>query len=216
VIRIPVWVRGCEALSLSYNPRTGQIRAFVHWIPDKSHAELVNFLHYQNPSAYNQPLLIPSWLLQKHRKSIEAYRQQIDESILQTEFHVGYALPGKLYYKPPRTHARTQSNEKYGFEDVIRRLHASATELGSLSLEAKFGKNLGEFLLETEQKIRDWNNVKTQRIKWTDSEPLLDRINLNTNLYSTMAAQIIVLKDRVQSHINLVGQASLRIYMLIP
>jgi hypothetical protein len=208
VIRIPIWTNGCEALSLSHDPRTGTTRAFMHWITDKGHMELLDFLrHQKDPSAFEHPLLLPSWLLRYHRKSAETYRGELDKSILKIEHQIGYALPGLLYHKPSNSQPRSGASEGYSFEDIIRRLHAILTELGSLALEANFGKDCGTFLLETEQKLRNRKNSGVQYILSKISEGLSDHINFNTSLYSTMSAQVAVLKDRVQSHINLVGQS---------
>ncbi|KAF2691700.1 hypothetical protein K458DRAFT_482429 [Lentithecium fluviatile CBS 122367] len=200
VIKVPYWVRGCEALSMHHDSKAGSTRVFMLWITDTNHRELVDFLRSQSDkTAYEDPLLLPSWVLRNHRRAAEAYRAKIDQSLLNIEHQIGYALPGLLHYKPSKPQAQSSLVEGNGFEDIVRRLHASLTELGALAMEANFGKELGAFL----KKLAGAGDFGLRSISATQSESLLHLVDLNTNLYSTMAAQVAVLKERVQSHINL-------------
>lgn len=206
VIKIPRWAKGCEAISLSYDCRTQSTRAFLQWIPDKEHDELVDFLHdkSKNP-AHRHPLFLPARILCNHRRRAETYRIEVDRSILRIELFVGYAVPGQLYHKPSAKQAPTSSVEGYGLEDIVRRLHASSTELGGLSLEATFGKELGAFLMATERELAELGAMALDGMPMRVSESVMDQVKFNSNLFLTMGNQVAILKERVQNHINLVS-----------
>ncbi|PVI03333.1 hypothetical protein DM02DRAFT_726532 [Periconia macrospinosa] len=176
----------------------------LDWFPDRDHTALVEHLRsIQDKRAFRNPLFLPVYLLRLHRKIVESYRHEVDESLLKIENRIGYAVPGLLYYRPVTEQLLSKSAERCGLQDDVRRLHASNTELGGLSMEAKYGRELGAFLKKTSVELNEWNILHGAKTFAKASEGLYHDIHLATNLYYTMEAQIAVLKERVSSHINL-------------
>ncbi|KAF1958899.1 hypothetical protein CC80DRAFT_21866 [Byssothecium circinans] len=200
IIGIPQWVGGCQALSQRFNVEARTIRVFLHYISDKGYIDLLEYLHsVPDKTAYRHPLLLPAYLLRYHRRQIEAYRHEVDQSILKIEHRIGYAVPGTLHGVEQW---RSRMLERSGLENIVRRLHASKTELGAVSLEAGFGKSLGAFLANTELELES-SILKGRLDLLKISEALVHVIDFNTNLYSTMRSQTAVLNDRVSTQINL-------------
>ncbi|CAI6335631.1 unnamed protein product [Periconia digitata] len=204
VLKIPVWVKGCQALSVSYCPKTGSVRAFINWLTDKDHALLLEHLRsLPHKTALRHPLLLPTYILQLHRTIMEPYRYEVDQSILRIENRIGYAVPGLLYYKPVTDQLLANSAEGHGLQDIVRRLHACNTELGGIAMEATFGKEYGVFLKKTLLKLNEWHMLPEEDNWWKASEYLRHDIDFTTNLFFTVESQVSILKDRVLSHINL-------------
>lgn len=211
VIKIPRWARGSGALSLSFDRKTATTRAFLNWIPNHEHEALLNLLRDQkDKSAYRHPLLLPTHMLNSHQRTMEAYRKLVDDTIVKVELRVGYALPGLLYYKPIVPLVAWGTAGPDDFEDVVRRLHGTLAELGALCFECTFGKDAGAFLMKTQQELAGRGFISLVKVSPRVSEGFVHQIDFAANLYSTMVGQAAVLKERVQSHINLVSETILQ------
>lgn len=130
------------------------------------------------------------------------YRARIDQNVHESEQEIGYAIPGRLQ----QASANKSRNKQYlDFEDITKRLHSYQTELTAIGHVARFSKVCGEFLLKTFQELNDIPLANYEHDFHKTGEPLLHHIEYYTNSCISLLSQSQSLKERVQSHINLVS-----------
>ncbi|ORY06764.1 hypothetical protein BCR34DRAFT_518735 [Clohesyomyces aquaticus] len=204
VIKVPNSVNiGFDAVTLSHDLRHRTTRAFVHGSPDSDFAELL--VHLQTidlVSALDDPFLIPGYILRSHRGRTEAHRSNIDDLVFATEHDLDYAPPGIMAntrsFKLRKELTNTRLSKK-DFERTVRGLHSCATALSVVSYVGNFGKDLGRFLQVTAEEMQN----HLARTNGSLNPDIMHALEFQTNLYTTLVLQTSVLKDRVQSHINL-------------
>lgn len=141
---------------------------------------------------------------------MEDYRSEIDRHVLDTEHQIGYALPGVLDHRSVRHLACSFDARKLDLDDVVRRLHSYQTELIILCRVADFGKDLGNFLQNTAQELQDPLSVSANGHFSHYGDGLMHQIDFSTNACGHLMFQGLTLKERVQSHINLVSPITFR------
>ena len=203
VLKIPYCVIGYDALSMSFDAKKQTTRAFLHGWSDDDYERLLHFLQSQkDKSFFLHPLLLATRLLQSLRFRTEIYRAELDKIVLKAECQIGYAIPGMLKYRSARSPDRLLTSKKLDFENIVRCLHSCQTELSGLIYVGRFGKELGEFIRKTIEELQKSTFSPPDQV----FEELVHQVDFSTNLYATLVSQSSgVLKERVQSHINLVS-----------
>ncbi|KAF1841670.1 uncharacterized protein K460DRAFT_409128 [Cucurbitaria berberidis CBS 394.84] len=213
VVRVPHFVIGSYGLSIVFNNKTATTRALLYGYTDNDYQGLLEYMHEKTAiSFYQNPLLLTGHLLRSYRKNAEAYRAKIDHCIYRTEISLGYAVPGSLLYE-----SATASTGKLDFDrfvqklqsnhdDFMRKLHSCQTELGALTHAGNFGRELGIFLHKISEELDESSTVPRYSDKdaCAANERILHDIDFQTNLWWALLSQMVALKDRAQTHINLV------------
>lgn len=192
---------------MSYSLEAKTTRAFVHGLVNSEIERLIHYLQkWRSKSFYEQPLLLPALIYQSYGAKAEVHRASTDNHLHRTEVQVGYAIPGRLQERPLRNFREISLNpENLEFESITRRLHSCSTELGAVIHAGRFGQELGQFLLKTARELQDLQIAPANGESIRHWDSLVHQIEFSTNLYSSLLSQASVLKERVQSHINLVS-----------
>lgn len=200
-----------------YNSTTKCTQALLYGYTDADFTNLSDYLSTKTTiQSFQNALLLATHLLQRYRSNAEIYRAKIDSSIYHTEMALGYAVPGSLQY----AEAAHRGAGKIDFErfvqklhsshdEFMRKLHSCQTELGALTHAANFGREYGLFLQKTAEevdKMECGESESDNEAKFAANEEIVHSIDFQTNLWWTLLSQMAVLKERTQTHINLVGR----------
>ncbi|CAO2657302.1 Nn.00g034280.m01.CDS01 [Neocucurbitaria sp. VM-36] len=213
VVRVPHFVIGSYGLSLVFDNKTATTRALLYGYTDKDYQGLLEYLQDKSSiSFFQNPLLLAGRLLQSYRRNAEVYRAKIDNCIFRTEIALGYAVPGSFMHV-----ADVMSTGKLDFDrfvqklhschdEFMQKLHSCQTELGALSHTGNFGRELGLFLRKTSEELDDASMGPrcSGDNAFAANEHILHDIDFQTNLWWTLLSQMAVLKERAQTHINLI------------
>lgn len=200
-----------------YNSTTKCTQALLYGYTDADFTNLSDYLSTKTTiQSFQNALLLATHLLQRYRSNAEIYRAKIDSSIYHTEMALGYAVPGSLQY----AEAAHRGAGKIDFErfvqklhsshdEFMRKLHSCQTELGALTHAANFGREYGLFLQKTAEEVEKMGSGESEidnEAKFAANEEIVHSIDFQTNLWWTLLSQMAVLKERTQTHINLVGR----------
>ncbi|KAH7402689.1 hypothetical protein BKA66DRAFT_6936 [Pyrenochaeta sp. MPI-SDFR-AT-0127] len=212
-VRVPHFVTGSYGLSLVFDSKTATTRALLYGYTDDEYKALIEYLDNKTSLSFFQtPLLLASYLLQSYRENAEAYRAKIDSCIYRTEMSLGYAVPGSFLHDCATAPAGRMDFDRFvrklhsSHDDFMRQLHSCQTELGALTHVGNFGRELGVFLHKTSEEL----DKKVSAAPTVDAdivaakEYIVHQIEFQTNLWWSMLSQMSVLKDRTQTHINLI------------
>jgi hypothetical protein len=215
VLRVPHFVIGSFSLSLLHYTDTKRTFALLHGYTHHDFTTLHGYLSSADSvHPLQSPFLLPAQLLHLFRLNAESYRAKIDACIFATEVSLGYAVPGSFAFvttEQARNHGTFSGKGRMDVErfaarlhechdEVMRKLHTCQTELCALIYMGNFGSNLGDFLKKTEEEVTTTGFL----VGRAGHEMIIDTIEFQVNLFQCMVQQMAVLKERTQSHINLV------------
>lgn len=204
---------GSYGLSLAFNAQTASTQALLYGYTDNDYKTLLEYLDERTSVAFFQnPLLLASHLLESYRKNAEAYRAKVDGCIYRTEMSLGYAVPGSLLHEAASSTPGRMDYDRFvqklhsSHDDYMRQLHSCQTELGALTHVGNFGRELGVFLQKTSEELEKKERVApaTGADIVAANEYIGHNIEFQINLWWSMLSQMSILKDRIQTHINLV------------
>jgi hypothetical protein len=152
----------------------------------------------------SHPFLVPAVLFHQHLENTERYRAIIDYNLFQMEREIGYAIPGLLTGKLASPQMRAAPRQDLHLEAVVKRLHSINTELISLGHVARFRIECSRFIMKTIQELNDKSTGTSNNVLLEQGERILKQIEYQKNASSCLLSQGQNLKERVQSHINLV------------
>lgn len=213
VLKVPNFVIGSYTISLFFDCGTGATSALLHGYTDRDYYQLKE--HLSNTfhiSLLQHPLLLASHALQSYRQNAEAFRAKIDNCIYQTEMQLNYAVPGTFLHESTGSCTRRLDFDRFVRKlqschgDLMHNLHLCQTELISLTHIGNFGKECGAFLKNTVEELANSGIAALDRHAdvLTVSERLVHDIEFQNNMWWALLSQISGLKERTQSHINLV------------
>jgi hypothetical protein len=195
---------GYDAISLSFDPESCSTRALLHGTRFEDWKSVTELLR-SSSSSCSHPMLLPTTIFHIHRLNMERYRSKIDRNVFDTELDIGYAVPGRLTDRFALPQNNPPDAQNLDFENIVKRLHSCQTELISSGHVARFSKDCGEFLIKTIQELNDLSPRTFKDDLDEKGERLLYEIEFSRNACICILSQSQALKERVQSHINLVS-----------